>query len=110
MMINAFLATARASNPTWKPVDWDVFMWRAIRPFVDTSFDEAIPDSLDRVLTLVSPYVLLEPWSLNKHMVTQWAATASAVQYTEEVSQSAVAVLLRIVCIDSLQSPIPIRG
>ena len=107
-MLDAFIGAARAFNPMWKLIDWDKFMWKAIRPFINTLFDEASPDSLDWVKTLVSPYVLLETWSLNKHMVTQWTAAALATTYSEEVGQSVVTVLLQLASIDSLQSYIPI--
>ena len=107
-MLDAFLGAARAFNPMRKLVDWDKFMWKAIRPFVNTLFDEASPSSLNWIKTLVSPYVLLETWSLNKHMVTQWTAAALEIQYSEEVGQSVVTVLLQLASIDSPQPDIPI--
>ena len=108
-MIDLFLAAARASNPLWRLIDWDEFMWKAIRAFVDTLFDEASPDSLNRVLMLVSPYVPLETWCLNEKMVTRWAAaTLTGPRRMElEVVRSVVAVLLRIASIDFLQPHIP---
>jgi len=107
-MLDAFFSTARAFNPMGKLIDWDKFMWKAIRCFISTLYDGTNPDSLNWVITLVSPYVLLETWSLNEHMVTQWAAASLAVPYSEEVGQSVVAVLLRLASIDSLQPYIPI--
>jgi len=93
-VVETFLGVAKASNPTQKIIDWDGIMWKAVRPFVDTLFDRATPDSLDRVLTLVSPYVSLESWSLNRTMVTRWASATLAIPYSEEASQVVVAVLL----------------
>ena len=107
-MIEAFLSVSRASNPTRKLIDWDGFMWKAIRPFVNALFDEATPDSLNRVLTLVSPYVPLETWSLNRRMVTRWAAAPPTVPYTEEVGQAVVTILLQVASIDFPQPHIPI--
>lgn len=106
-LLDAFLGAARAFNPMWRLIDWDKFMWKAIRPFINTLFDEVSPNSLNWVVTLVSPYVLLETWSLNEHMVTQWSAAALAVPYSEEVGQSVVVVLLWLASIDSLQPYIP---
>jgi len=107
-MLDAFLGAARTINPTWKLINWDKFMWKAIRPFINTLFDKGKPDSLNWIATLVSPYVLLETWSLNENMVTQWTAAALAVPYSEEVGQSVVAVLLQLASIDSVQPYIPI--
>ena len=107
-MLDAFFGAARAFDPMWKLIDWDKFMWNAIRPFISTLFDEGSPDSLNWVRTLVSPYVLLETWSLHEHMVSQWATAAIAVPYSEEIGQSVVAVLLQLASIDSLQPYIPL--
>ena len=100
-MINAFLGAAMASNS-------ERFIWRAIRPFVTALFDEVSPDSLNRIIALVSPWVPWDTWNLGEKAVIRWAAAVSAVEYTEEVGQSVIATLLQIACIDSLRPHIPI--
>jgi hypothetical protein len=99
-MVDAFLGAARASSSA-------AFMWNAIRPFCATLLNE---DSPSRVVTLVSPHVLPYRWSFDKKNVTRWAAAVRAVQYTEEVGQSAVDALLQIASDASLQHRIPIDG
>jgi len=76
-MLDAFLGVTRASGAAW-------FLWKAIEPFVATLFDKSSPDSLNRVITLVSPHVLWGLWKLNKDAITRWVVAASAVPYTEE--------------------------
>ena len=108
-VVEAFLDVAMASNPVRKLIDWDGFMWKEIRPFVNGLFDETSPDSLNQVLILVSPYVLLETWCFNRSMVTRWAAAALAVPETEEMGQSVVAVLLQLAFLESPLPCIPIK-
>ena len=100
-MVDAFLLVARASRS-------GEFMWEAIGPFITTLFGEASPDSLNRVITLVSPYVRWDTWSFNKTAVTRWATAASAVPYTEVVGQFVVEALLEIAFMNSLRPHVPI--
>jgi len=98
--VDAFLLVARASRS-------GEFMWEAIGPFVTTPFEEESPDSLNRVITLVSPYVRWDTWSFNKTAVTRWEKAASAVPYTEAVGRFVVEALLEIASVNSLRPHIP---
>ena len=80
------------------------FVWHRLEA---TLFAESTPPSLNRATTLVSPYL---PWTdtfYDRNMVDRWAAAASAVQYTEEVGQSVVDVLLQITSNGSLRPHVP---
>ena len=59
-------------------------------------FEEASPDSTNRLVMLLSPYAC---WGsiLDGNTATWWAAAVTAVPYTEEVGQSVVDTLLQIV-------------
>ena len=98
--IDTIFRAARASGS-------EHFMWRRIALYVSRLFEKRSHPSLDRVITLISPYL---PWrdTLNsKIMVERWAAAASAIPYTEEVGWSVVGALLRIAFADNLRSRIP---
>ena len=84
------------------------FMWYRIHPFINTLFNKVNPASTNQVITLASPYIHWDNWEHNKNAVTQWAATALAVPYTEEVGQSVANTLLQIVHSDTLRPYIPI--
>ena len=109
-MTDAFLGVAMASDcERIIPFDpAETFMWKAIGPFVTTLFDEASPDSLDRVIVLVSPYVLWDTQGFNESAVARWAAAALAIPYTEVVGRSVVNALLQVASVDSLRPCIPI--
>ena len=102
-MVDAFLLVARASRS-------GELMWEAIGPFITTLFaiDEASPDSLNRVITLVSPYVRWDTWSFNENAITRWARAASAISYTEEIGRFVVEALLEIAFMNSLRPHVPI--
>ena len=101
-MINVILLVARVS----------VLIFRSdpILPHIAAVFDKSSPSSLDRVITIISPYV---PWSYpvmqTGGTVARWAAAASAVPYSEEVGQSVANALLQISFHNSLRSDIPIN-
>jgi len=80
----------------------------AIGPLITMLFEEGSPESLNRVITLASPYALWDQQDLNNGMVTRWIAAVSAIPYTEEVGQSVVDALLQIASLNSLQSHIPV--
>ena len=71
-------------------------VWYRIWPYAATLFSDPIPPSLNRLITLFSPYVRwdLEPDS--ERLVSRWAAATLAIPYTEEVGQSVVDALLQI--------------
>jgi len=71
-------------------------------------FDESSTPSLDRVITLVSPYLDWDNHHFNQNMVTRWSTAALAVPYTEEVGQSVVYTLLQIASVDALRQHIPV--
>ena len=100
-MIDAIVLAAKGSVP--------IFRWHCIGIQVAAVFDKSSPPSLDRVLTLISPYV---PWH-NRELytgeaVTRWAAAVSAVPYSAEVGQSVAETLLQISSQLSLQPHIPV--
>jgi len=70
-------------------------------------FEEASPDSPNRVVTLLSPYAHWE-FPFDSDTVTWWAAAIVAVPYTEEVGQSVVDTLLQITSDGLLRLSIPI--
>jgi hypothetical protein len=85
-----------------------IFKWHHVWECVSAVFDESSPPSLNRVITLTSPYA---PWHHGKFctrsVVARWAAAALAVPYSEEVGQSVVNTLLQISVDDFLRSHIP---
>ena len=106
-MINAVLHTARAAN--LKPSNCGKFMWHHVVRYISRLFEERSPNSLDRVITLIAPYV---PWggALNKKTaVARWATAASTIPYTEEVGQNVIDALFQIAFVDLLRSRIPIH-
>ena len=79
-------------------------MWRRMEA---VPFAESSSPSLRRAIVLVSPYL---PWAdalCDKKKVGRWATAASAVQFTEEVSQSVFDVLLQIASESTLRLHIP---
>ena len=100
-MVDTILRVARASD--------SVFLWHHVLTHITALFDESTPPSLNRAITLISPYI---PWHLpalnTENAVAKWAAAASAIPYSEEVGQSVVETLLRILEHDSLLECIPI--
>ena len=100
-VVGAFLRAARASGSPG-------FTWRRIEPFMTTLFDKPGTPSLDRVITLVSPYLRWDNPHFNQNTVTRWSTAVLTVPYTEEIGQSAVDTLLQIASIDSLQRHIPV--
>lgn len=105
-MANAILRAARASN--FSAENTGKFMWRRVILYISRLFESGSPTSLNRVITLVSPYV---PWHgalKNKIAVARWAVAASETPYTEEIGQSVVDTLFQIAYIDPLRPHIPI--
>ena len=84
-MLDAFSRVARASDSVY-------FMWHHINPFTITLFDEPNPPSLNWVLGLISPGVLLRDQPHNNSAVV-WRAVAASCP--DEVYRSAVAEVLR---------------
>ena len=86
------------------------FRWRRIRAQVAAVFYESSPPSLDRVITLISPYVYWYDGELcTAEAVTRWGAAVSAVPYSEEVGQSVVDTLFQISSQLPLQPHIPVN-
>ena len=99
--VNAITHAARASASHW-------FM-DPTRLYVTTLYQRPNPPRLNRLITLISPHV---DWRFTAHgqnEVVKWAAAASVVPCTEEVSQSVVDTLLQIASIDHLRPHIPIE-
>ena len=99
-MTNAILRAARISDS--KSSNLGKFMWRHVVLYISRLFEKRSPTSLDRVITLISPYV---PWggALNNPIaVSRWGAAALAIPYTEEVGQDVVDALFHIAFLDFL--------
>ena len=104
-MIDVILRSARASN--LKSSNCGKFMWHHVVLYVSRLFEKRSPTSLNRIITLLSPYV---PWggALNDATaVARWAAAASTIPYTEEVGQSVIDALFQISYVDFLRPHIP---
>ena len=84
-MLVTILHAARASKMQW-------FMWHHIGQFVGTLFSHASPGTI----VLVSPHIHWVWLTDGESLVQQWVAAASAVTYTEEVTQNVVDTLLQI--------------
>ena len=101
-MVDVILRVARASE--------SILSWHHILTHITALFDESTPPSLNRAITMISPYI---PWHLpalnTENAVARWGAAASTVPYSEEVGQSVVETLLRILEHDSLLEYIPIH-
>ena len=96
-MLDTILRAARASK-MWS------FMWCHVNQFISTLFSGASP----RAIILVSPHFYWDRRLEDRgDLVQWWAATASAVPYTEEVAQSMVDALLQIASEDRLVEYIP---
>ena len=83
-------------------------VWHRVNPYLITLFDEPIPPPLNRVVTLISPYVPWDEKLHDEHTVARWAAAVLAVPYTEKIGSHAVDAMLQIASIDSLRPHIPI--
>ena len=87
-----------------------IFEWRRIGSQVAEVFDESSAPSLNRVITLLLPYLpWYYSWSHPRNTIPRWAAAVAAVPYSEEVGSSVVSVLLRILAVESLRSRIPVE-
>ena len=96
-MVDAFTGVFRVSGPTTSTA----------LPMI-ALFEDGSPDSLNRVITLMSPYALWDPLTSDSSMIIRWAEAALAVPYTEAVGLSVVDTLLQIASMDSLQPHIPV--
>ena len=104
-MIDAISRAARVSTSAHSNAG--KFMWRQVVLYISRLFEKQSPTSLDRVITLISPYV---PWdgALNETIaVDRWAAAVSTTLYTQEVGQSVVDTLFQIAWVDFLRPHIP---
>ena len=84
------------------------FLWHRVALYVSRLFEKRSPTSLNRVITLISPFV---PWKgvlNNTFAVSRWAAAASVIPCTDEIGQSMVKALCRIAYIALLRPHIPI--
>jgi len=98
-MIGAFSRTFRSNTSITK--------WNRIEPFITGLFDKPSIPSMDRAITLVSPYF----HSFDQNTLAQWSMAALAtlaVPYTEEVGQSVADTLWRITLDDALRQHIPV--
>ena len=95
-MFDAVLSALRTSFQ-------DVYTWGPARPYINSLFDEPNHPSLNRAITLMSPYVPWEHWGDNKNRVARWISAVTTVQYTEEIGQSVVDALLQIAALGKLR-------
>ena len=106
-MIDAVLRTARVADSKFSNLG--KFMWHRVVLYISRLFEKRSPTSLNRIITLISPYV---PWTgalNNKIAVSRWAAAALATPHTEEVDRNVVDALFQITTIDFLRPHIPIE-
>ena len=96
-MFEAFLQAARASREMR-------LTWGHIEPVAVKLHPEASP----RAIILASPYIPWDRLTDRRDLVKRWATAASAVPYTEEISQSVVDVLLQIASVSKLVPSIPV--
>jgi hypothetical protein len=89
-MVDVILSAAGASE--------SILKWRHIETYVAAIFDEHSPPSLDRVITIASPFVSGYKWFNTQTATARWAAAASTVSYSRdsEVAPSVVDILLRV--------------
>jgi len=106
-MMDAILRAARVSDS--KSSNLGKFMWHHVKLYTSRLFERRSPTSLNRVITLISPYVPWEEMLNNPIAAYRWAAAVSATQYTEEVGQNVVDALLQIASDDFLRHYIPIN-
>ena len=104
-MINAISRAARVSDSGLS--NHGKFMWHQVVLYISRLFEKQSPTSLDRVITLISPYVPWEGVLNNPAAVVRWAAAASATPYTNEIGQNVVDTLYQIVVINLLRPHIP---
>ena len=95
-MLDAVLHAARASRT-------ERFILAHINQFFSTLLSEASP----RAIILVSPHIYWYFFRYRGDLVQWWAATVSAVPYTDEVAQCVVDTLLQIASEDRLVRYIP---
>ena len=105
-MMDMILHAARVSDSDHR--NFGKFMWRHVVLYISRLFEKQSPTSLNRVITLMSPFVDWEGVLNNPIAVTRWAAAASVIPYTEEVGHNVVDALLQISSIDLLRPHIPI--
>ena len=105
-MINAISRAAMVSNLDYK--NHGKFMWGQVVLYISRLFEKQSPTSLNRVITLISPYVPWEGVLNSPAAVARLAAAASAVPYTDEVGQNVVDTLYQIAVISLLRPHIPI--
>ena len=92
--LNRILRAARASRT-------EEFIWYLDDLLIDRLFNEESPVSAKQAAILISPYISLES-------ISRWAAAASVVPFTDEISQSVVTVLLRIASSYDLRTRVPV--
>ena len=105
-MINAILRAARVSDSNVQSIG--EFMWHRVVLYISRLFDKQSPTSLNRVITLISPYVPWDSALYDTTAVARWATAAMAIPYTEEVGQSVIDALFQIAFVDILRPHIPL--
>jgi len=89
MISDVFLHVAKSSRTGG-------FLWRYIKPFMNTLFSDASDVSLKRTAILAFSYTSWNKWD-SCDLIRAWAETASAIPKEEEVAPSVVDALLQIV-------------
>jgi hypothetical protein len=106
-MIDAIVRAARFSDSDFS--NHGKFVWRQVVSYISRLFEKQSPASLNRVITLISPYMSWERALNSSVAVARWAAAVSTIPYTEEVGQSVVFTLFQIADISLLRPHIPIE-
>ena len=91
--VSSALRTSHQVESTWEPV----------RPYINSLFDGPSHLSLNRVITLMSPYAPWEYWRDSENRVVRWISAVTTVPYTEEIGQSVVDALLQIAATGTLR-------
>ena len=106
-MIVAISRAARVSDSDLKT--HGKFMWPRVVQYISRLYEKQSPTSLNRAITLISPYVPWEGALNNPVAVARWAAAASTAPYSDEVGKSMVVTLYQIAFISFLRPHIPIN-
>ena len=105
-MVNTILRAARVSDSNI--LHHGRFIWRRVELYISRLFEKRSPTSLNRIITLLSPYLDWEGTLNNTIAVSRWASAALATPYTEQVGQNVVDALFQISYMDFLRPHVPI--
>lgn len=106
-MIDVILRSARVSDSRFP--EHGKFLWHHVVLYISRLYEKRSPTSLNRVITLLSPFL---PWYSvlnNAIAVSRWATAASEIPYTNEVGRSVIETLSHILGDKLIRAYIPIE-